>query len=335
MTSALTAEDGAVGKALMRTIERMRPKDAFTTQPLFLGGSRDEACSVLIQRFVVPPFSILDTRAGYWQRRRRQWLALGLRGEDRGQKDLVLPVFKNFTKDFLKTMLAISVFDPVLTEVVYKWFCPPGGGVLDPFAGGPTRGVVAAFLGHEYVGIDVRAEQVEANKKQAADMGLSATWIVGDSFGLSSVAPHGKKFDLVFTCPPYYDLEVYSESNADGSAKQTYAEFLRWYEHIMRQAAHLLNYNCFFVVVVGEIRDKKTGAYRNFVGDTIRILSGLGLAYYNELILVNVVGTASIRAKTQFLSGRKVVKTHQNVLVFYKGDVRSVGKIWGSRAVPS
>ena len=31
----------------------------------------------LTDRFVVPPFSVLDARKGYWQERKRAWLALG------------------------------------------------------------------------------------------------------------------------------------------------------------------------------------------------------------------------------------------------------------------
>jgi hypothetical protein len=35
----------------------------------------------LVDRFGVPPFSVLDARQGYWQERKRGWLALGLRSE--------------------------------------------------------------------------------------------------------------------------------------------------------------------------------------------------------------------------------------------------------------
>jgi hypothetical protein len=37
-----------------------------------------------------------------------------------------------------------SIFDPVLCEIAYRWFCPSGGTVLDPFAGGSVRGIVAS-----------------------------------------------------------------------------------------------------------------------------------------------------------------------------------------------
>lgn len=35
----------------------------------------------LAERFGVPPFSVLDARQGYWQERKRAWLALGIRSE--------------------------------------------------------------------------------------------------------------------------------------------------------------------------------------------------------------------------------------------------------------
>ena len=35
----------------------------------------------LLDRFGVPPFSVLDARQGYWQDRKRAWLALGIRSE--------------------------------------------------------------------------------------------------------------------------------------------------------------------------------------------------------------------------------------------------------------
>lgn len=35
----------------------------------------------LSERFIVPPFSVLDARQGYWQERKRAWLALGMQSE--------------------------------------------------------------------------------------------------------------------------------------------------------------------------------------------------------------------------------------------------------------
>jgi hypothetical protein len=44
----------------------------------------------LAERFIVPPFSVLDARQGYWQDRKAAWLALGIQSElGRGGDDLL------------------------------------------------------------------------------------------------------------------------------------------------------------------------------------------------------------------------------------------------------
>jgi len=113
-------------------------------------------------------------------------------------------------------------------------------------------------------------------------------------------------------------LEVYSNDPADISNKP-YAEFLRLYREIIANACSMLVNNSFACVVVGEVRSK-TGEYYNFVGDTIKAFTDAGLAYYNECILITQAGSLAIRVGRQFTSSRKVGKTHQNVLVFCKGD---------------
>lgn len=47
------------------------------------------------------------------------------------------------------------------------------------------------------------------------------------------------------------------------------------------------------------------------------------------MILVNPVGTLAIRAARQFNASRKIGKTHQNVLVFYKGKIKDIKQNFG------
>ncbi len=84
----------------------------------------------------------------------------------------------------------------------------------------------------------------------------------------------------------------------------------------------------FACFVVGEVRDKK-GNYINFVGDTVKAFLDAGLQYYNEAILVTAVGSLPIRAGKQFSASRKLGKTHQNVLVFVKGDGKKATQACG------
>jgi len=77
------------------------------------------------------------------------------------------------------------------------------------------------------------------------------------------------------------------------------------------------------VIVVGDLRDAK-GFYRNFVSDTIAAAQDAGALLYNEAILVTMLGSLPIRTGRQFAIGRKLGKTHQNVLVFFKGDPATI-----------
>jgi len=345
----------------------------------------------LSERFIVPPFSILDARQGYWQERKRAWLSLGIQSElgrgdcmpigvssvDAGNSDWGIDsrstrvasspggsqrdaaslgkdghtergdghgrsLARTFGQDLMKgenqkfgkrlTWVAgdreyseldptsrkilaagrkaadqrsnlnnaplkppwavstgtenmasgTSIFDPVLCELAYRWFCPPGGRVLDPFAGGSVRGIVAAMTGREYTGVDLRAEQVAANEEQAAAItpNHKTTWIVGDSRNLSSLA--AGEYDFIFTCPPYFDLELYSDNPADLSNAGDYGKFIGDYRAIIAQAIALLEPDRFACVVVGDIRDKK-GFYRNFVADTISAFQDAGVRSITRL----------------------------------------------------
>jgi DNA modification methylase len=269
--------------------------------------------------FGVPPFTVLDGRQGYWMDRKREWIAAGLVGEV--GRDYVETY--NVDEHYGGQGPYVSVFDPVLCEVAYRWFCPPGGTILDPFAGGPTRGCVATALGYDYTGIEVRPEQVAANRDNAEVVlghrgdGL---WIEGDAATLTQTTPG--PYDLIFTCPPYYDLEEYVGGAKDGSMHPTYEGFLVWYRDIIVQAYGALADNRFAIYVVGDIRDPD-GNYRNFVGDTVSAFTDAGFHYYNEAILISPVGSLAARVR-KYMVHRKLGKGHQNVLVFYKGSTRGI-----------
>jgi hypothetical protein len=216
-----------------------------------------------------------------------------------------------------------SIFDPVLCELIYRWFCPPGGLVLDPFAGGSVRGIVASKLGRAYLGVDLRPEQVAANKTQASDIcgPPHPAWIVGDSLDLPRLLPKKTMVDLVFSCPPYGDLERYSDDPRDLSTMD-YVAFLKAYRAIIGGAVARLKPDRFAAFVVGDLRDRH-GFYRGFVRDTASAFEDAGARLYNEAVLITAVGSLPIRVASMFEGARKLGKAHQNVLVFCKGDPKA------------
>lgn len=506
----------------------------------------------LMDRFLEPPFSILDGRSGRWQERKNRWKSLGIqselgRGDDlvydspqttyrnwyevkniaeveQGKRLTDAEMIERYGSRLLRyTESGASIFDPVVCELTYRWFSGPGDRVLDPFAGGSVRGLIASLLGRKYHGIELRSEQVEANYKQSElllpradaetvsvrvsaamlrqefhgcepdyirdvchgrccrsessatgngilvtihpseeaaieasggvvvdgllqptegerkcpfqhDEGLcglhgseakpfgciaspftlnkngtlivrnryrtlscfkdlredgtqlpayiafrasldlifgqekaqeisdhleqgggdlimempqesyrklvdndaikasvkgqesvpvgvdmSPEWVIGDSLEVLPTL-EDESFDLIFSCPPYADLEVYSDDPADIS-NMPYEEFLEAYRGIISAAASKLSNNRFAVWVVGEVRDSK-GNYRGLVPDTVRAFQDAGMHLYNEAILLTSIGSAAFSAAGAFEGSRKLKKSHQQVLVFVKGDAK-------------
>jgi ParB-like chromosome segregation protein Spo0J/DNA modification methylase len=281
----------------------------------------------LSDRFLIPPFSVLNAREGWWQDRKRAWIALGIKSEEGrdapagGSPDMVARQ---------RGESGTSIFDPVLCELAYVWFSPVSGIVLDPFAGGSVRGIVASKLGRQYIGHELRQEQVNVNREQGSEICIDddvpPAWVCGDSRTIDSTCKDVQA-DFVFSCPPYADLEVYSHDPKDLSALG-YEEFKTAYFEIIKKTCALLKKDRFACFVVGEVRDKK-GNYYDFVGDTVQAFKEAGLNYYNEAILVTPCGSVAMRAGKSFSSSRKLGKAHQNVLVFVKGDGKKAAQACG------
>lgn len=484
----------------------------------------------LTDRFLIPPFSVLDGRQGYWLERKRAWLALGIRSElGRDAECLKTGIGENYGR---KEMTGTSIFDPVLCEIAYRWFTPENASILDPFAGGSVRGIIASLLGRKYIGVDLRKEQVDANKinweeikkkdinkilenkklsikissksmqqifqgctndfvknvcngsccrSSTNEAGILVTihpsekeniinaggevennllkpqnkrcpfqnndnlcdlhttdikpfgcivspftlnknntlivrnryrllkcfnhaegqpayktfsasliklfgienynyikdhfdnnggdlempldenacnmlkendqikkgekincepgaknitykikhdpmWVVGDSAIINSLAPG--EYDFIFSCPPYGDLEIYSDDARDISSLE-YTDFVVAYKKIIQESIAMLKNDRFACFVVGDIRDKN-GFYRNFVSHTIDAFQEAGAVLYNEAILVTPLGSLPIRASKIFQASRKLGKTHQNVLIFCKGDPKKAAENCGN-----
>jgi DNA modification methylase len=281
--------------------------------------------SIVASKFIVPPFSVLSARDGEWQDRKRAWASLGIKGEV-GRADNLIKYSETTSLGNKDT----SIFDPVICELAYSWFTAIGHQVIDPFAGGSVRGIVAGLLGRKYQGHELRGEQVAANLDQCAEIAPDAAiaYVTGDS---AKTLPDAPECDFVFSCPPYGDLEVYSD-NADDLSAMSHDAFLAAYRDIIAKACAKLRNNRFACFVVGDFRDKR-GNYRNFVSDTIQAFLDAGMNYYNEAILVTSVGSASMRVTKQFHAGRKFAKTHQNVLVFVKGDGKKATEAINSQSI--
>ena len=112
----------------------------------------------------------------------------------------------------------------------------------------------------------------------------------------------------------------------------SYEEFAKIYTGILQKFSKKLKQNRFAIVTISDVRDKK-GFYRDLTGLTKQAFSEMGVNFYNDIILVNTLGSGAMRARKQMNTGRKVIRSHQNVLVFYKGDPKNIKQEFGPLAV--
>ena len=310
----------------------------------------------LNDRFVVPPFSILDTRKGYWQARKKMWRELiGDMGESRNDTLIQAPEIKykdlyqrtrkhreelglSF-KDYLEKYVpddvkereaskvlsaGVSLLDPVMAELVCRWFGLECCKSFDCFAGDSVFGYVSAHLGNEFVGIELRPEQAQLNNERTE--GMSARYICDDGQNVAHHIDAGSQ-DLLFSCPPYFNIEHYSDLENDASNQKSYDDFIQILRNAFTAAIGCLKENRFAVIVVGDVRDKSTGFYYDFCGDIKRIFKEGGMSLYNELILIETAASMAMRAG-RYMESRKVAKMHQNILVFYKGKTGDIKKYY-------
>lgn len=296
-------------------------------------GGKDGPSIPLADRYGVPPFSVLDRRGGVWQERKREWLSagLGLDNHDGREETLLLKIDPQGSDIFSQAVQnsggSTSVFDPVLCEVAYRWHTPATDEVvrvLDPFAGGPVRGLLAGAMGLHYTGIDVREEQIAANHAalgRRPEYSEAVTWLHGDATRMGDVLPPEQAFDLIFSCPPYGDLECYNDDNDRDISGWSYEDFLTGHATAINDAAALLKDDRFAVWVTSDIRDP-AGYYRGLVQATNDAFAAAGLRLLNEAVIVDPVGSTRLRTARPFEAGRKIARMHQFMLIYVKGDVR-------------
>lgn len=281
-----------------------------------LEDEKDEAHAKLQDKFIIPPFSVLDTRQGYWQERKKYWKVLiGDNGESR-EGTLSDKLMKDINN-------GVSLLDPVLAEISNRWFGIENGNTFDCFAGDSVFGYVSDALGNKFTGIELRQEQADLNNERLK--GSKSKYICDDGQNvIKHIEPNSQ--DLLFSCPPYFDLEVYSDLENDASNQKNYKDFIQILDNAFTDAVKCLKNNRFAVITVGDIRGID-GGYLGFVDDIKKIFKKSDCLLYNELIIVETLGTLPQRVG-RYMNNRKIGKCHQNILVFYKGNLKEIKNIY-------
>lgn len=203
--------------------------------------------------------------------------------------------------------------NPTIAEIFYRWWTRKGDHIIDPFSGGPTRGLIAEKMGRKYTGIDIRPEQIAANRQYGDH------WEIGDATSWSPPPA-----DAIFTCPPYLGLEHYSDNPHDLSNMGLEDFDTAIHAAIANTVAALRNHR-YIGIVISDVR-RKDGSYQR-LPDLIRTaLAASGCHIVNSLIVVDPVGKKYLTGWKLLGQSRKVQRTHQELIIAVKGDIRTAAQ---------
>ena len=274
-----------------------------------------------LETLIATPFSVIDLEKREYKDRKNLWCKF-LPALENNRENIENKTHRSSTYDFDRKFKHVSVFNPFICEIVYKWFSAKDCKILDPFAGGAVRGFVASYLDRQYAGCDINKNQIVDNNNYISMLDNNKYKPVYYNCSSADFTSN-EHFDLLFTCPPYFNIEKYNGGEKDLSMLPTYEVFLEQYDKCFSNCCKYMKNDTFACIVVSNFRGKN-GFYHDFVGDTIKIMQKNNYFFYNDMILKTPVGSACIMANNYLKKNRKVAKIHQNLLVFYKGDIKNI-----------
>lgn len=187
----------------------------------------------------------------------------------------------------------LSQFSVELAKRILSFYAPPSSRVWDPFSGNGTRRTEAEKTGHKYEGVDL-SEGIDSTEYKSEG-----------------------EFDFSYTCPPYWNVEIYSDDPKDLSNAPTYEQFLCGIEKVLKISYEILKSNSFCAWVVGNFREKKSGTMFHFNGDVVRLAEKIGFVLWDEVIWWGA-SDAAYRRIGKFVKNRKIIRVHEYVEVFKK-----------------
>ena len=128
------------------------------------------------------------------------------------------------------------------------------------------------------------------------------------------------KLDLVFTSPPYFDREQYS--NDETQSFKSYPEYDDWRDNFLKptleNAFHSLRNDRYLLWNIADIKIGKD-KFHPLEQDSIDILTNLGMEYQGKLkmLMTSMVGVDQSNVKNSVVIEKKALK-YEPIFVFYK-----------------
>lgn len=212
--------------------------------------------------------------------------------------------------------------------------------VLDPFMGSGTTAIAAYNLGRKSIGVDLSEAYRELALTRFKDKGMNeddCKYILGDSV---EVVKELESVDYIITSPPYHNIlknksqglrsdksgkgyrngsrqgiEYYSDKKNDLGNQETYEDFIKMLQKVMKNCYDVLKTRKYCTVVISDFTiDKKEVCVQ---ADIVKMMTEIGFEFVGTTILLQ-------DNKPLYPFGYpyayKINHMHQNIINFRKKD---------------
>ena len=215
-----------------------------------------------------------------------------------------------YTEDGIQKM---SEFHAGVAENIIRYWSMKGSKVVDPFAGRVTRAVVTTKLDREYHGYEITPNTYKRALTHFDKLNISPNLYKGDGCKLEHTKDNFA--DLVFTCPPYFNIEQYETCDNQLSDIKDYDTFMDSMGECIKNVKRVLKEGAWAVFVVADFR--VGGELKSFSSDLIQRFKNNDMIHYDTIIMENISPFATLTAY-QAACKRYTPKTHEYILVFRK-----------------
>lgn len=216
--------------------------------------------------------------------------------------------------------ISLSIFPFDLAQKILRFYSTKNDVIFDPFSGHLTRWYCCYLNDRHYFGYDISKLFFEKNSKILKNLisqSLSQSKPKINLYNKDSRHLHfpNNSFDLIFTSPPYYDLEFYGDEQGQLGNCKDYISFLDDMRQIVSECYRVLKPDKFIVFNVNDF--VKEGIFYPYHCDIIRIFEDIGFKLHDVVIVdwQTSIGKAFV---TEIFERKKTAKRHEYLIVAKK-----------------
>ncbi len=218
----------------------------------------------------------------------------------------------------------LSTFPPGLAKFIVEFYSKKGDLILDPCCGHNSRMQVTYELERNYIGYDVSKEFMAFNRKikeQITGKGEQAAMFAPEvSITLreqssEEMVEDNESIDMIYTSPPYWDIEFYGEEPEQLGYRKPYGDFLEGITMVVSECYRVLKHGKYCIFNVNDFR--KEGVFFPYHCEIVRLFQKCGF-HLHDIIIVKWASSIGACFASQIEDRKITAKGHEFLVVARK-----------------